>query len=149
MTISEPLWALPDPADQPEFYANVPSKRLFAWIIDMVLIGLLVVLILPFTAFTGLLFLPFLTLVVSFIYRVVSLSRSSATPGMRLVWLEFRTHRGEKFDFGMAILHTLGYTISVSMFVPQVISIILMLTTARAQGLTDLLFGTVAIKRSA
>ncbi|MFY9320584.1 MAG: RDD family protein, partial [Lentibacter algarum] len=49
---------LPDPHYQPEFYADVPLKRLISWAIDTVIIVLLVVLILPFTAFTGLFFLP-------------------------------------------------------------------------------------------
>lgn len=149
MSMSESLWGLPDPDTQPEFYADVPSKRFFAWLVDMVLIGILVVIILPFTAFTALFFLPFLFLVVGFIYRVVSLTRASATPGMRLVSLEFRTHKGEKFDLGLSFLHTLGYTISMSMVLPQLVSIVLMLTTARAQSLSDMVLGTAAINRAA
>lgn len=149
MSMSASLWGLPDPETQPEFYADVPSKRFFAWIVDLVLIGLLVAVIVPFTAFTGLFFLPFLFLVVGFVYRVISLARSSATPGMRLVSLEFRTHKGEKFDLGIGFLHTLGYTISMSMVLPQVVSVVLMLTTARAQGLSDMVLGTAAINKAA
>lgn len=142
-------YALPDPETQPEFYADVPVKRLVAWIIDMVLIAILCVLILPFTAFTGIFFFPFLILVVGFVYRVVTLANGSATFGMRFVGVEFRTQHGERFELGHAFLHTLGYSISLSFFILQVISIVLMLTTSRAQGLTDHIMGSVAINRAA
>lgn len=142
-------YALPDPKTQPEFYADVPVKRLVAWVIDMVLIAILCVLILPFTAFTGIFFFPFLILVVGFLYRVVTLANGSATIGMRFVGLEFRTQHGERFEFGHAFLHTLGYSVSLSFGILQVISIVLMLTTSRAQGLTDHVMGTVAINKAA
>lgn len=142
-------YALPDPKTQPEFYADVPVKRLVAWVIDMVLIAILCVLILPFTAFTGIFFFPFLILVVGFIYRVVTLANGSATIGMRFVGLEFRTQHGERFELGHAFLHTLGYSVSLSFGILQVISIVLMLTTSRAQGLTDHVMGTVAINKAA
>ncbi len=95
---------------------------------------LICVLIVPFTAFTALFFLPLLGLIVSLIYRTVTIAGRSATPGMRLVAMEFRTHDGRRFDLAMAALHTLGYTVSVSMVFPQVISIILMLTSAPRPG---------------
>lgn len=141
-------YTLPAPQTQPEFYADVPVKRLVAWVVDMVLIALLCVLILPFTAFTGIFFFPFLILVVGFVYRVVTLANGSATLGMRFVGIEFRTQHGDRFELGHAFLHTLGYSISLSFFVLQVISIVLMLTTSRAQGLTDHIMGSVAINRA-
>ncbi|MFN3938006.1 MAG: RDD family protein [Gemmobacter sp.] len=143
------LPGLPDPDLRPEFYAAIPAKRLVAWLVDLVLIALLTVLVLPFTAFTGLFYLPFLYMVVGFAYRTVALARNSATPGMRLVAIEFRDRFGHRFDFGHALLHTLGYTVSISMVLPQVVSVVLMLTGSRAQGLTDIVMGTAAINRPA
>lgn len=140
---------LPDPETQPAFYADVPPKRFLAWIIDTVLIAILCALILPFTAFTGIFFFPFLMLVVGFIYRVLTLAGGSATWGMRLVGLEFRAQTGERFDLGAAILHTLGYSISWAVPLLQFVSIILMLVSRRKQGLTDHFMGSVAINRSA
>ncbi|WP_204114031.1 RDD family protein [Shimia biformata] len=140
---------LPDPATQPEFYADVPTKRLIAWIIDMVVIVAICALIVPFTAFTGLFFFPLLVLVVGFIYRVVTMASGSATWGMRLVSIEFRTQFGDRFDLSSAFLHTLGYSVSISIPILQVISVILMLTSARGQGLTDHVMGSVAINRTA
>ena len=140
---------LPDPDYQAEFYADVPMKRALAWVIDMVLILLLSLVIILFTAFTALFFLPVLILTVSFLYRWIALSRASATPGMRFMAIEFRDRSGRRFDPATAFLHTLGYTITIGMLLPQLLSIGLMLTSARRQGLTDLVLGSVAINRSA
>ncbi len=142
-------YALPDPHTQPEFYADIPVKRLIAWVIDMVLIGILCVLILPFTAFTGIFFFPLLMIVMGFAYRVVTLANGSATWGMRFVGIEFRNQHGDRFDLGHAFLHTLGYSVSLSFGILQVISVVLMLTSSRSQGLTDLVMGSVAINRAA
>lgn len=139
--------ALPDPEMQSEFYADTPTKRLIAWIIDMIIISVMCVAILPFTAFTGIFFFPFLILVVGFAYRVVTLANGSATLGMRLLAIEFRTRHGDKFSLGEAFLHTLGYSVSMSMLLLQIISIVLMLTSARKQGLTDMIIGTVVINK--
>lgn len=147
--MTEYSWHLPDPVTQPEFYSDVPAKRLLAWVVDTVLIVLTCLLIVPFTAFTGLFFFPFLLLVVGFAYRVVTIARGSATWGMRLVSLEFRKLDGQRFDLSMALLHTLGLTISFGFPILQVISIVLMLTTERGQGLSDHVLGTVALNRRA
>lgn len=140
---------LPDPVMQPEFYADVPMKRLVAWIVDTVLIVIICLLILPFTAFTGLFFFPLMVLVVGFAYRVVTITNRSATWGMRLMAIELRASTGERFGLGLATAHTFGTSVSFGMPLLQVVSVIMMLTTARAQGLTDHLLGTVALNRAA
>ena len=140
---------LPDPHDQADFYANVPVKRALAWVVDAVAIALMTLVVLPFTFFLGLFFLPVLYVTLSFLYRTVGLARHSATPGMRLMAIEFRDRTGAKFDLGAAFLHTLGYTLTITTLLPQLLSIGLMLTTARGQGLTDMVMGTVAINKPA
>lgn len=142
-------YVLPDPDTQPEFYADVPTKRLVAWGIDLVIIVAISAIIVPFTAFVGLFFFGFLMLTVGFIYRTATLATGSATWGMRLVSVEFRDRTGHRFDLGQAFLHTLGYHLSFSFFPAQIVSIALMLTSARAQGLTDHIMGSVAINRPA
>jgi len=142
-------WHLPDPDTQPEFYADVPTKRLIAFVVDTLVIVVICLAILPFTAFTGLLFFPVLMLVVGFVYRVVTLAQSSATWGMRLTAIEFRDASGARFDLGLALAHTFGFTLSFSLTILQVISIVLMLTQPRRQGLSDLVLGTVAVNRRA
>lgn len=136
---------LPDPIHQPEFYAGVPTKRLLAWVVDTVIILFLCALTIPFTLFLSLFFLPVLYLVIGFAYRVVTLARGSATWGMRLAAIEMRTAEGNRFDLQAAFWHTLGFTMSMAFSILQVISIVLMLTSSRGQGLTDHVMGTTAL----
>ena len=138
---------LPDPDTQAQFYDGVAIKRLLAWIVDTILIALVALVIVPFTAFTGIFFFPLLLLIVGFVYRTATLTGGSATWGMRLFAIEFRTMHGERFDLGTAFAHTLGYSISIAAFPAQAVSILLMLTTPRGQGLTDHVLGTVALNR--
>ena len=142
-------WALPDPDTQPEFYADVPAKRLVAFVVDTLVILVLSLLVVPFTAFTGLFFFPVLMAVIGFAYRVVTIARGSATWGMRLVAIEFRAADGRRFDLWLAFAHTLGLTISFALPLLQVASVVLMLTRPRGEGLSDLVLGTVALNRRA
>lgn len=138
---------LPDPVTEAEFYEGVPAKRFFAWIVDVTLIALLTTIALPFTLFTALFYLPFLFLVIGFLYRWVSLSRMSATPGMRFAAIELREDDGGPLDSGTAFLHVAGYMVSMAVFPVQLLSIALMFLTPRRQGLTDMVLGTAAIRR--
>lgn len=142
-------WGLPDPDTQPDFYTDVPVKRLIAFVIDTVLIVILCLLVLPFTAFTGIFFFPFLMMVIGFAYRVVTIAAGSATWGMRLMAIELRDASGQRFGLSQAFLHTLFFTISFSMVVTQVISVVLMLSVPRGQGLPDMMLGSAAINRAA
>lgn len=138
---------LPDPARQPQFYSSVPTKRLIAWILDLILIVTLCVLALPLTAFLGLFFWPVMLLVIGFAYRVVTIATGSATWGMQFAGIELRDAQGARFDLSLALAHTIGYSVSVAFPILQVISVVMMLTGARGQGLTDAFLGTVALNR--
>lgn len=137
----------PDPSVQPQFYEGIPMKRLLAWLVDMVVIVLVCLLIVPFTAFTGLFFFPLLMLVVGFVYRWATLANGSATWGMRLFSMELRRGDDSPFDGGTALMHTLGYSVSVAFPLLQLISVVLMATSERRQGLTDMVLGTVPLNR--
>ena len=139
--------ALPDPQYQPEFYADIAPKRQMAWMIDVGMILGLTLIALPFTAFIGLFFLPFLYAALGFAYRVMTLAGGSATLGMRVMSVELRNARGERLDLGGAFLHTLGYYLSCLMALVQLGSVVLMLTSERGQGLTDMVLGTVMVNR--
>lgn len=141
------LSAQPDPFEHAEFYDGVTVKRGLAWVIDMLLVSVLTGLVVLLTLFTGLLILPAIFLGVDFLYRWVSLSRKSATPGMRLMGILFLDRFGQRLDAGTALLHTLGYYLSGLTLLVQVISIGLMFISSRGQGLTDHILGTVAINR--
>lgn len=142
-------YALPDPHAQAEFYGDLPAKRFFAWLIDCALILALCLLVLPFTFFLGLFFFPLLWLVLGFLYRWVTLSRRSATWGMRLVAIEFRRGDGARFDAGTAFAHTLIYTVAMATLLLQALSVALILISARRQSLADHLLGTAALNRAA
>ena len=137
----------PSPQTHPEFYDGVLTKRLLAWVIDTVLIFLICIVIVPFTGFIAVFFFAFLWLLVSFVYRVATLATGSATWGMRLVAIELRDSHDRPLDGGTALMHTLGYSVSIAVAPLQAISIILMVTSATGQGLTDMILGTVAMNK--
>ena len=133
------------PRFAPYQFSGVPLKRVMAWVFDVILIAVLCTLVLPFTAFTGIFFFPFLMLVVGFIYRWFTIAGGSATWGMRMMGIELCDNDGAPLTSSLALAHTFGYTVSVALPPLQLISIILMLVTARGQGLTDHVLGTTAI----
>lgn len=147
--MQDTAWHLPHPDTQPEFYADVPFKRLIAWIVDSILIGIITAIILPFTAFVGLFFLPVLYMLIGVFYRWMTLAGGSATFGMRLVAIQMRDAEGRLFNVQTAGLHTLGYSVSLAFPILQLISIVMMVISPRAQGLSDQVLGTVAINRKA
>lgn len=147
--MQQQTWFIPDPRTQPEFYSDVPLKRLVAWVIDTVVTFALCLVVIFFTAFMGTIFLPFLMVIVGFIYRVATLSHKSATWGMRVMAIEFRTLSGQRLDPTLAFLHTSGLVLSFALSPIQLVSIFFMLTSDRGQGLTDRILGTVAVNRAA
>ena len=147
MTATDLFPGLPDPEARPEFYDGVALKRAAAWFIDAVVIALLTGLAIVFSAFIAAFFLPATVLIVSFLYRWLTISGGSATLGMRVMSVEFRTRDGQRFDGTTAFLHTLGYTVSVAVFPAQLVSMVLMAISERGQGLTDHILGTTALNR--
>ncbi|WP_106744095.1 RDD family protein [Yoonia maritima] len=130
-------------------FSGVTLKRGLAWIFDIIIIGVLCALALPFTAFTGIFFFPALMLTVGFFYRWFTIANGSATWGMRMFGITLRDLYGRPLSSGTALAHTLGYTISVCIAPLQLISVILMLVSRESKGLTDYLLGTYAMNRYA
>ena len=64
-----------------------------------------------------------------------------------LMAMELRDHRDRPFDFMTALLHTIGYSLSMTVTIIQVVSVVLICTTARRQSLTDMALGTVPVNR--
>ncbi|MGQ0564755.1 MAG: RDD family protein [Gemmobacter sp.] len=148
ITMEPPMiHALPDPVRHAAFYDGVPVRRVWAWVIDAVITGLVAVMILPFTAFVALFVFPLLFGAVNLAYRSATLASLSATPGMWVLGIEFRQGDGSRFDAPTAVLHTLGTMFTWTTILPQVASVALMAMSARGQGLTDMVLGTVAIRR--
>ena len=139
--------AFPTRSFEADLYQDVPTKRLFAWMIDVVVIAVMVFFLTLFSFFTALFFLPVLWAIVSFLYRWSTLAGGSATLGMRVMAIEIRQGDGSTLDGQAALLHTAGYFVSVVTFPLQLVSIAMMLGTARGQGLTDAVMGTAAVNR--
>ncbi len=148
-TMIAPYANLPDPERQRGFYADVPFKRLIAFFLDLFII-LSISIVVALLTF-GLAFFVFFGVagIVGFIYRTLSIAGGSATWGMRLMAIELRRQDGARLTTLDAFLHTAAFYISFGIVPVQVISAICMLTTPRGQGLSDMLFGTVALNRRA
>src|SRR5690554_6668581 len=122
---------LPDPDLQPEFYQWVPFKRGMAFLLDTVVIFLLAVVAALLTVGIGFFIFPALYLAIGLAYRTVSISRWSATPGMKLMAIEFRTAAGDRLDQSLAFVHSLIFTGMMVFFLVQIASIALMLMNPR------------------
>lgn len=140
---------LPDPKRQPEFYSDVLIKRVFAWVFDAIVISALTIVAVLGTAFTAIFILGIVTLLISLLYRWMSIAAWSATPGMRLMSLELRDHRGEKLSSSTAFWHSALYLFFRGMVIPQIISFAMMLWSERGQSLHDAFTGVVALNRAA
>lgn len=138
---------LPDPALEPEFYSDLLLKRFLAWVIDLLVTLVLLVVAIVLSAFTGLFFLPLLYLVVSIVYRWVMLSNYGATVGMLLFAIRLRQLDGGKPDSNTCLWHAIIFSASMTTVIGQVISVGLMLTTPYRQGLNDVILRTAMINR--
>jgi hypothetical protein len=68
-------------------------------VFDFAIIAVLTAIVVPFTFFTGLFFLPVLFLFVGFLYRWATIATGSATWGMRLAAIELRAADGGRLRF--------------------------------------------------
>jgi len=140
---------LPDPDLDAQFYDSVPTRRLIAWGIDGVITFGITLALSIFTFGVGFFIFPMMWLVIGFFYRSASISAKSATPGMRLVGIEFRDRQGQRLSTALALAHTAIFTFASGAMVLQLLSIVMILSTRYGQSLQDLILGTTAINRPA
>lgn len=152
MTYTSQMTGLPDPKMDADYYDGVPMRRAIAWVVDAIIIfvGSLIVV-----GFLGLLtfgvaffFGGLLALVASFAYRVIFIANRSATPGMMLMGIEFRTFSGQRFSLVEALVHTTLFMLLFASFFGQIASIITMTTTNYGRSLPDFVLGSTVINRS-
>ncbi len=140
-----------DPAAQPELFDGILSKRIVAFIIDAILIvllmvpaGLMILILGVITLGIAWLLFPALFAIVALGYVALTLGgRGSATPGMRVVGVEFRTWNGQRMFPLLAVLHALIFWFSCGILTPLIL--LVGLFTPRRQLLHDLLLGVVAL----
>jgi uncharacterized RDD family membrane protein YckC len=147
-----------DPAVAPELFEGVLPRRIVAFIIDVILIGVPVALAYVFTfIFTivtlglgAVLFwlLPPATAIWALVYFGLTLgSPASATLGMRLMDLEMRTWYGAPAYFVLGAVHAIFFWLSVSFFTPLILLVAFF--NERGRLLHDMLLGTIVINNAA
>lgn len=146
-----------DPDLNPELFEGVLSRRVIAFIIDIVVIAAPVVLAAVFISAFGIVtlglgfvlfwLLPPATAIWALVYFGTTLGGpASATLGMRAVDLEMRTWYGSPAYFVLGAVHALFYWISVSALTPFVL--LVGFFNERHRLLHDILLGTVIINNA-
>jgi uncharacterized RDD family membrane protein YckC len=145
---------LPDPQSSPELFEGLLTRRSFAFLIDLLAMGALIVgfsfvgLIAGFFTF-GLAWLGLVVVVpasVAFYYCVTLGSTARATLGMRMMDLVLTPARGQPLDGWMALIHAGVFWITAWISLPP--SVLFTLFTPRRQMLHDLVTGTLMVRRS-
>lgn len=147
-----------DPNLQPELFRGVLVRRIFAFLIDLVVLSVPVILGYLFIAVFGLLTLGlgwalfWLAWPASIIWAIVYYGASlggphSATLGMRVMELELRTWYGAPGYFVLGATHAVLFWVSVSFLTPLVL--LVGLFNGRSRLLHDIVLGTVVINSSA
>jgi uncharacterized RDD family membrane protein YckC len=151
-----PLHAF-DPWMQPELFRGVLTRRVFAFLIDLVVLCIPVILAYMLIAVFGLITLGlgwllfWLVYPASVIWAIVYYGASlggphSATPGMRMMDLQLRTWYGAPGYFVLGAAHAVLFWLSVSFFTPLIL--LVGLFNGRRRLLHDLILGTVVINSS-
>jgi uncharacterized RDD family membrane protein YckC len=146
-----------DPMLQPELFRGVLTRRLFAFLIDLVVLSIPVILAVIFIAVFGVVTLGLgwalfwlvspASVIWALIYYGASLGGPhSATVGMRVMDLELRTWYGAPCYFVLGAMHAVLFWVSVSVLSPLVL--LVGLFNGRRRLLHDIVLGTVVINSS-
>ena len=146
-----------DPYLHPELFRGVLTRRFFAFLIDLVVLSIPVILACLFIAVFGIVTLGlgwalfWLVSPASIIWALVYFGSSlggphSATLGMRVMDLEMRTWYGAPAYFVLGAMHAVLFWVSVSFLSPLVV--LVGLFNGRRRLLHDILLGTVVINSS-
>ena len=146
-----------DPWTQPELFRGVLTRRVFAFLIDLVVLSVPVILGYIFIAVFGVITLGLgwmlfwlawpATIVWAIVYFGASIGGPhSATMGMRAMDLEVRTWYGSPGYFVLGACHAVLYWVSISFLTPLVL--LVGLFNGRRRLLHDIILGTVVINSS-
>jgi len=146
-----------DPWTQPELFRGVLTRRAFAFLIDLVVLSIPVILACVFIAVFGVVTLGLgwalfwlvspASVVWALVYYGASLGGThSATVGMRVMDLEMRTWYGAPSYFVLGAMHAVVFWMSVSFLTPLVL--LVGLFNGRRRLLHDIILGTIIINSS-
>ena len=143
-----------DPMMQPDLFRGVLTRRVFAFLIDLVVIAVPLILAAIFVFLLG--FVTFflgwtlfgLLSPLSIIWAIVYYGWSiggphSATIGMRMMDLELRTWYGARGYFVLGAIHAVLFWATISFLTPLVL--LIGLFNGRRRLLHDMILGTVII----
>jgi uncharacterized RDD family membrane protein YckC len=147
-----------DPWLHPELYRGVLTRRVFAFLIDLLVLSVPVVLACLFIAVFGVVTLGlgwglfWLVSPASVIWAIVYYGASlggphSATPGMRAMDLRLRTSYGAPGYFVLGAAHAVLFWVLASCFTPLIL--LVGLFNDRRRLLHDMILGTVVVSGSA
>ncbi|WP_370242326.1 RDD family protein [Pararhodobacter marinus] len=139
--------SLPHPLDEPEFYDHLMIKRFMAWVIDLVITLVMVLVALVLTGFLAIFILPFVWAAIAIAYRTVMLTRYGATLGMMVASVRWVRLDATRPDQTLALWHSVIYAGSMSFVIPQIASVAMMMITPYRQGLNDWILGTTIVNR--
>jgi uncharacterized RDD family membrane protein YckC len=146
-----------DPYTRPELFRGVLTRRMIAFVIDLIVLAIPIILVTLFIAIFGIVTLglgwllfwlisPF-SIVWALVYYGASLGGPhSATIGMRMMDLQLRTWYGAPGYFILGAAHALLFWVSLSFLTPLIL--LIGLFNGRKRLLHDILLGTVVINRS-
>lgn len=145
---------LPDPETNPELFQGILVRRAIAYLIDLIVLGLIVLAILfgglvfgVVTLGLGFLALPIALPVAILAYYAMTLgSPLRATLGMRAMDIVLTPARGRPLDGWAILIHPLVFWVTVWFSWP--ITLAIALFTPRRQLLHDLIAGTLMVRRS-
>jgi uncharacterized RDD family membrane protein YckC len=146
-----------DPYLQPELFRGVLTRRAIAFLIDVIVLSIPVILAVLFIAVFGLLTLGLgwglyllvtpLSVIWALLYYGSTLGGPHyATIGMRIMDLEVRTWYGAPCYFLLGAMHAVVFWISISVLSPLVL--LVGLFNGRRRLLHDIVLGTVVINNS-
>ncbi|CAL78180.1 conserved hypothetical protein; putative membrane protein [Bradyrhizobium sp. ORS 278] len=146
-----------DPAEQPELFRGVLMRRSIAFLIDLLVLSVPVILALIFIFLFGVVTLGlgwalfWLVSPASVVWAIVYYGATiggpnSATIGMRMMDLQLRTWYGAPGYFVLGAVHAVCFWISVSVLSPLVL--LIGLFNGRRRLLHDFVLGTVVINTS-
>lgn len=146
-----------DPWTQPELFRAVLTRRVLAFLIDVVVLFAPILFASIFILFFGIVTLGIgwalfwlvspLSVIWALCYYGLTLGGPrAATVGMRMVDLEMRTWYGDKPYFLLGAMHAVLYWVSVSLLSPLVL--LVGLFNGRRRLLHDMVLGTVVVNSS-
>jgi uncharacterized RDD family membrane protein YckC len=143
-----------DPEANRELFDGILPRRVTAFVIDLIIIGIPLVVLAMFIFMFGLvtfglgwaafwLMSPVSVIWALFYYGITLGSPSSATIGMHVMDIEMRTWYGAQAYFVLGAVHAIVYWVSVSLLTPFIV--LVGFFNARHRLLHDMLVGAVLI----